>query len=168
MKKLDLGQTITILANIGVIAGIIFLGIEMGQSQRIALSDMYINVVALQIEADNAIADNADIWSKGNAGEELTPAEFAIFSGQVRNITDIAWHTIQVDLQMGLDEAASVDVAEFALYLHRNPGAFKVWLDREEDLSTYRGLLNPDQTFAEDWMDQVLAAIERFEDHEER
>jgi hypothetical protein len=26
MKKLDLGQTITILSNIGVIAGIVFLG----------------------------------------------------------------------------------------------------------------------------------------------
>lgn len=67
---------------------------------------MFINTVANQIEADNAIADNADIWSKGNAGEELTPAEFAIFSGQVRNITDIAYYEIQVSLQMGLDEAA--------------------------------------------------------------
>jgi hypothetical protein len=168
LKKLDLGQTITILANIGVIAGIIFLGIEMGQSQRIALSDIYINLAAVQIEADNAIADNADIWSKGNAGEELTSAEFSIFAGQVRNIGDVAYYTIQVDLQMGLNEAASIDVVEFALYLHRNPGAFKVWLDREKELSTYRGLLNSDQTFSEDWMNQVLAAIERFEDHEER
>ena len=30
MKKIDLGHTIGILANVGVIAGIIFLGIEMG------------------------------------------------------------------------------------------------------------------------------------------
>ena len=28
MKKLDLGQTVTILANVGIIAGIVFLGIE--------------------------------------------------------------------------------------------------------------------------------------------
>ena len=168
MKKLDLAQTITVLANVGVIAGIVFLGIEMRQSQRIALSDMYINTVANQIETHNAIADNSEIWSKGNAGEELTPAEFAIFSGQVRTINDMAWYAIQVDLQMGLDEAASIDVAEFALYLHKNPGAFKVWLDREEELSIYRGLLNPKQTTAEDWMDQVLSAIGRFGDHEER
>jgi hypothetical protein len=32
MKKLDLGQTITILANIGVIAGILFLAIEVRQN----------------------------------------------------------------------------------------------------------------------------------------
>ena len=30
MKKLDLGQTIGILANVGVIAGILFLGIALG------------------------------------------------------------------------------------------------------------------------------------------
>jgi len=32
MKKIDLGQTITILANVGVIAGIVFLGIEVQQN----------------------------------------------------------------------------------------------------------------------------------------
>ncbi len=30
MKKIDLGQTITILANIGVIAGIVFLEVARG------------------------------------------------------------------------------------------------------------------------------------------
>jgi hypothetical protein len=32
LKKLDFGQTITILANLGVIAGIVFLGIEISQN----------------------------------------------------------------------------------------------------------------------------------------
>jgi hypothetical protein len=36
LKKLDLGQTIQIVANIGVIAGIIVLAIEINQSNRIA------------------------------------------------------------------------------------------------------------------------------------
>ena len=30
MKKLDLGQTVTVLANVGIIAGIVFLGIALG------------------------------------------------------------------------------------------------------------------------------------------
>ncbi len=34
MKKLDLGQTIGILANVGVIAGIIFLAVEIDQSTK--------------------------------------------------------------------------------------------------------------------------------------
>lgn len=37
MKKIDLGQMLTILANVGVIAGIVFLGMEIRQANRIAL-----------------------------------------------------------------------------------------------------------------------------------
>ena len=32
MKKLDFAQTASLLANLGVIAGIIFLGFELGQN----------------------------------------------------------------------------------------------------------------------------------------
>jgi hypothetical protein len=35
MKKIDLGQTITILANVGVIAGIVFLAIELQQNNAL-------------------------------------------------------------------------------------------------------------------------------------
>ena len=34
MKKIDLGQMITILGNVGVIAGIVFLGLELRQSNE--------------------------------------------------------------------------------------------------------------------------------------
>ena len=49
MKKIDLGQTITILANVGVIVGIVFLAIELrqnnellGQQARIASNEQWI------------------------------------------------------------------------------------------------------------------------------
>jgi len=41
MKKIDLGQTITILANVGVIAGIVFLGVELRQTQRSMQAQAY-------------------------------------------------------------------------------------------------------------------------------
>jgi len=41
MKKIDLGQMITILANIGVIAGIVFLGVELRQTQSSMQSQAY-------------------------------------------------------------------------------------------------------------------------------
>ena len=47
MKKLDLGQTISILANLGVIAGIVFLGYEIRQ-----------NSFYLQEEARNSLFQN--------------------------------------------------------------------------------------------------------------
>jgi hypothetical protein len=41
MKKVDLGQVITIFANIGVIAGIVFLGFEIRQSTAVAQASSY-------------------------------------------------------------------------------------------------------------------------------
>ena len=38
MRKIDLGQTIGILANIGVIAGVVFLGVEIRQSTNLAMA----------------------------------------------------------------------------------------------------------------------------------
>ena len=39
MKKIDLAQAVTILANVGVIAGIVFLGIELQQNNALLTAD---------------------------------------------------------------------------------------------------------------------------------
>ena len=41
MKKIDLGQTVNTLANVGVIGGLIFLGFEMQQNTNIARATAY-------------------------------------------------------------------------------------------------------------------------------
>ena len=76
MKKTDLVQ---LLANIGVIAGIAFLGIELRQNNdflaaQARLGQLNATVSRLQIGLDNA--DLADIaWRARGNGEPLTPAE---------------------------------------------------------------------------------------------
>lgn len=85
MKKIDLGQTISILANLGVLAGIVFLAIEVSQNQatleeqtrlnalsgREAASESFNNIRTLLLENP----DLMQIWNKGNAGDELTAIE---------------------------------------------------------------------------------------------
>ncbi len=39
MKKLDLGQSVGILANIGVIAGIVFLAVELRQNNELVVAN---------------------------------------------------------------------------------------------------------------------------------
>ncbi|MGD8339936.1 MAG: hypothetical protein PVH89_04090 [Gammaproteobacteria bacterium] len=78
MKKIDLGQMISILANVGVIAGIVFLGIELRQNNdflaaQARLGQLDATVARIQIGLNNP--DLADInWRERN-GEPLTPAE---------------------------------------------------------------------------------------------
>ena len=85
MKKLDLGQTISILANIGVIAGIVFLGIEVRQN-HVSLNEAnainrasssataleYLNEFRTSLAQDEQLAE---IWLRGSSGSELSPVD---------------------------------------------------------------------------------------------
>ncbi len=79
MKNLDFSQTITILANLGVIAGIMFLGFELRQNnQFLAAQVSYAHHEAERQRRGPLIANDGgivDIMRKGNNQEELTWAE---------------------------------------------------------------------------------------------
>jgi hypothetical protein len=83
MKQVDLGQTISIFANIGVIAGIVFLGFELRQNQRLSMaetrSSIAETIVSLQsLRAIDPAFLNVD--SKVRAGEVLTSTEIRQFA----------------------------------------------------------------------------------------
>ena len=78
MQKIDLGQTISILANIGVIAGIIFLGVELRQNNELLRSDATRGYMINRVETNQRLADSTEIVPlrlKAARGEPLTDAE---------------------------------------------------------------------------------------------
>ena len=80
MKKIDLGQAITILANTGVIAGIIFLGVELQQNNELMAADARYNRLNIATESMTILAENPDLAEfllRANAGEVLPPHEQA-------------------------------------------------------------------------------------------
>ena len=60
MKMIDLGQTISILANMGVIAGIVFLGYELRQNNRFLAEQTRYSMLQNQIGWVDSIASNAE------------------------------------------------------------------------------------------------------------
>jgi len=85
MKKIGFGQKISILANVGVIAGIVFLAIEVRQNQE-TLEEQ--NTLAMLSARDAAfdtysaartrMLENPElyeVWEKGRNGELLTAIE---------------------------------------------------------------------------------------------
>ena len=74
---------------VALVASLVFVGLQMQQSHRIALSEHHLQYVANIIAATDAIAEHPDIWARGNAGEDLEPQELAVFAGQVRTLADI-------------------------------------------------------------------------------
>lgn len=78
MDKIDLGRTIGILANIGVLAGILLLAFELNQSRlmmqaqtRTVLAQGVTDIL-YRLSADS---DISELWNRGSAGNELTEAE---------------------------------------------------------------------------------------------
>lgn len=80
MRKIDIGQAITILANLGVIAGIVFLAIEIRQNSAL------MRIQISQARADAAMASNEQsfnsdyippILEKIRVGEGLDPVEWS-------------------------------------------------------------------------------------------
>jgi hypothetical protein len=86
MKKLDLGQTVSILGNLGVIAGIIFLGFELRQNRDLARAQMA-NALTLEtqeIARSDINGPMADILVRNRNGDPLNEADqlrFGIWQG---------------------------------------------------------------------------------------
>lgn len=61
MKKIDIGQTITILANIGIISSIIFLGLEFRQNSEAAQIQAAQSYLNLSHQLDFRIVDDPSL-----------------------------------------------------------------------------------------------------------
>jgi len=79
LKKIDLGQAITILANVGVIAGIVFLGVELRQNNELLTAQASYARFSVERERRTRLMENrgglGDIIRKKQSGEPLNPAE---------------------------------------------------------------------------------------------
>ena len=90
MKKPDLGQTISILANLGVIAGIIFLAIEIRQNNELmnaAARDAQNSRIQGFAEQVYMVPGLAEILVKTHNEEPLTEVEeLKLFNRQLRQL----------------------------------------------------------------------------------
>ena len=78
MKRLDLGQTINTLANIGVIAGIVFLAVEVDQFQDQMEAQSNFNYYSALSNSLVQVATSpflSEVFAKIYADDELSPAE---------------------------------------------------------------------------------------------
>ena len=79
MKKIDLGHTIQILANVGVLAGIAFLAFELRQNNEFMAAQERFNRLTIVAGSATLVADNerlAEVLSKAESNpNDLTNAE---------------------------------------------------------------------------------------------
>ena len=111
MRMIDLGQAITILANFGVIAGIVFLGVQINQSNHLARAatrnDVAQSVAGLIRDNNTTEIVELSLELRDNPAA-LTEAErrklFQNFQVQFRT-----WENIHYQYRMGLFDQAEFD-----------------------------------------------------------
>ncbi len=146
MKKIDLGQTLGILANFGVIAGIIFLGVELQQNNEFLATQARTERGAISREAGLRMLQNPDLRRatiKARSGGVLSEDErFLLELENEAVITD--WRIIYQEYQLGALEESALNIAGWrdAFHVSRprmpefwsankqfNPPEFVQWMD---------------------------------------
>ena len=128
MKKIDLGQTVSILANVGVLAGLVFVGMQLQQAERIALGDGLMTASQRQYLIAEAVGQAPDIWVNGLAGKELSDEERAHFEELAEGKLLFYYANWYRSLQVGnRRSAADRWVRETALDLYDHPGLMGYW-----------------------------------------
>ncbi len=139
MKKIDLGQTLLLLGNAGVIIGILLLGYELNQNRdmmraqtRNELSQGLIEIL-LELANDD---EDASIYLRGSKGEDLTEVEserFRLFS-----IAQLRYHeNVYYQYRNGLYDDSEY-FAQRELWrneVFNNKGMVDVWCPRRSGFS---------------------------------
>lgn len=149
MKKIDIGQTISILANVGVIAGILFLAFELEQNNtllesqaRSVRADVRRGSFELQIENPQLLR----AVNKNRNGESLTDEERNILSTFFDYLLT-GWQQSYGDYRAGLIELAEMQNVVAGTPFERAPGLADHW-------QRTKARYNPE--FAE-WLDEIVA-----------
>lgn len=131
MKRIDFGQTITILANLGIIAGIAFLAIELRQNNDQLRIQARQNVYEMQAEIQRNFFRNdgglADLYFKEVEGGDLTVVEGS-------RLASYRTHLIRtMAFIFGEDPEAANDSIDWMVTLFSGPGMTELWEDVRAD-----------------------------------
>lgn len=137
MKKIELGQTLTILANLGVIVGIAFLALELNQANRIGRYTAENARRTQFIQINSIVMEHSEIYAKLQAGDEdLTPSERAQASSMARMMMN-SWFDAEAAYEFGLLSEGTFKIAlnEPSILMDEIPGLapyFEYLLDAYE------------------------------------
>ena len=161
MKISDVNQWLTLLGNIAILTGLIFVAMEIQQSNRIALSEQERSRTGHIIALKNQMIQNAEVWSKCSQGEELTANEEIICD----NIIWAQWGVIYAETTSyeRFGDERRVGIHDFALFLYLNPGARERWISLMEEEQHFRGMLIPGSAGVE-LMEMVFADLDKLDE----
>jgi hypothetical protein len=112
MTKINFGQTVQILANLGVLAGIVFLGIELQQNNEFLGAQARASRTQVRLDSASQISNNPALMEaivKQIDGEPLTTMDGLLLSIDAgRSLA--GWQYIYGEFQAGLIDESDIPV----------------------------------------------------------
>lgn len=124
-----------------IVLSLIFVGLQLQQSQIIAQTEIDSQFLETGIATNGQINDHVDVWVRGLADEKLSRNDAAVFNNLLLNMNEIVYFTSLNQFRLAGTHDARLSVTDFAIFLHRNPGARRVWKARELLLAEGRGVI---------------------------
>jgi len=120
MKKIDVGRSINTVANVGVILGIVFLGLELQQNNEFAAESERAARYQAALGVYELVLNNPDLSriNQKARNEELTDDEFYKFA--------VFFTRVWLGLQQTIDRTNEADRATFVRFHRRTFEQFPV------------------------------------------
>ena len=145
MKKIDFGQAMSFLANIGVLIGILLLAYELRQNNDLMEAEARLNRVNMAINAWRFTAENGDLTElreREKAGEELSGADVRRIDATIMAIFVFLEWTYR---ELSEESREMTQLREVQRYnFSKGPEYHRVWNERKVSF---------DPAFVE-WMDR--------------
>ena len=134
MKINHLNERLTLIANLSVVAGIVFLGLELNQNTGVMKAQAQANLTANRISFAVRMMDpvNADLVVKARGEDTLTASERLRYNGIQRTLL-LSWESEYYQFQNGLLNEVPA-TAWRRLYVDMN-GMEEYWLSFKSSLT---------------------------------
>ena len=165
MNSEKLHDWLQVVGMAAIVVSLIFVGLQLRQSEDAARADMSQGSVVIAVELSALMAEHSDVWLRACAGDELSESERSIanniYSRWVQhNFVSFARHN---STEIGFVKPSDfTDV--FAANIHRYPG-FRQMTSSYRDWSDF-GVRNDDNLIKRRYREKIFERLSELEKEE--
>ena len=163
MEHRKIREIAEILGIVAIVASLVFVGLQLRQSDKIARADVQATFGMMSIEIAALISDHSDVWIRGDAQEELNDADAAVFESLVIAVNDSNYSNYWQAWQIYGEQKAVENLADFSGFLYRHPGVRQVWSEREDKLKRHRIVLRGNVEPPNLYVDTILNNLDELD-----
>ena len=133
MDSNKVNDWLQIFGMFGIIASLIFVGLQLKQADEIATMETFDRAAEHRRDLFTLIAENADVWQRGCVGEELSASDHVVFMNIYRvylNSNYASWKSERIDSASGADPRYLPEA--YAANIHRFPGIRAAYESRKQ------------------------------------